>query len=256
MIQEGFTGSAEFIPLGRLVCRACEAGMNSALPVSLVLHRPSSSSMNSDHLAAARILWDYHRLNHELFPADGILVFGSNDLRVAEHAAQLFHRGQAPWILFSGSRGRMTQDWAETEAEAMARVAREGGVPEEAIFIENKATNTGENIRFARELLATQGITLSTAIVVQKPYMERRTIAALEVQWPEVSFLASSPALGFQDYCSGDLTPELVTSAMTGDFQRILDYPALGFASAQETTEEVMKAFDLLIAAGFTTQLR
>jgi uncharacterized SAM-binding protein YcdF (DUF218 family) len=212
--------------------------------------------MHSDHLAAARILWDYHRLNHELSPADGILVFGSNDLRVAEHAAQLFHRGQAPWILFSGARGRMTQDWPETEAEAMARVARECGVPEEAIFIENKATHTGENIRFARELLATRGITLSTAIVVQKPYMERRTIAALDVQWPEVSFRASSPALGFEDYCSGNLTPELVTSAMAGDLQRVLDYPALGFASAQEMPGEVINAFRLLVAAGFTAQLR
>jgi uncharacterized SAM-binding protein YcdF (DUF218 family) len=212
--------------------------------------------MHSEHLAAALVLWDYHRLNHDLSPADGILVFGSNDLRVAEHAARLFHDGLAPWILFSGARGRMTQDWAETEAEAMARVARECSVPEGAIFIENKATHTGENIRFARELLASKDVTLSTSIVVQKPYMERRTIAALDVQWPEVSFRASSPEFGFEDYCAGDLTPELVISAMAGDFQRILDYPALGFASAQETPEEVMDAFRVLVAAGFTAQLR
>jgi uncharacterized SAM-binding protein YcdF (DUF218 family) len=228
------------------------------VPLASGAHRPPQHfiSMHSDHLAAAHVLWDYHRLNHELLPADGILVFGSNDLRVADHAAQLFRDGLAPWILFSGARGRMTQDWAETEAEAMARVARECGVPEEAIFIENKATHTGENIRLARELLASQRIKISTAIVVQKPYMERRTIAALEVQWPDVSFRASSPTLGFVDYCAGDLTPELVSSAMAGDFQRILDYPALGFASAQKTPEEVMEAFRLLVAAGFTGQLR
>ncbi|MCW1925773.1 YdcF family protein [Luteolibacter arcticus] len=212
--------------------------------------------MHPDHLAAALVLWDYHQLHHELIPADGILVFGSNDLRVAGHAAELFHRGLAPWILFSGARGRMTQDWAETEAEAIARVARDCGVPEEVIFIENRATNTGENIRYSRELLASREIVLSTAIVVQKPYMERRTIAALDVQWPEVVFRASSPALGFADYCAGALTPELVTSAMTGDFQRIIDYPALGFASAQEIPAEVMDAFRVLVAAGYTGQLR
>jgi uncharacterized SAM-binding protein YcdF (DUF218 family) len=150
----------------------------------------------------------------------------------------------------------MTQEWAETEAGAMARVARECGVPEEAIHIEDRARNTGENIRFSRELLDARGIVLSTAIVVQKPYMERRTIAALEVQWPEVGFRASSPEMGFAEYCAGDLTQELVTAAMAGDFQRILDYPALGFASAQETPEEVMNAFRLLVAAGFTGQLR
>jgi uncharacterized SAM-binding protein YcdF (DUF218 family) len=213
-------------------------------------------SMHPDHFAAALVLWNYHQLHHKLSPADSILVFGSNDLRVAEQAAKLFHDGLAPWILFSGARGRMTQDWAETEAEAMAGVARECGVPEEATFIENRATNTGENIRFSRELLASRQIVLGEAIVVQKPYMERRTIAALDMQWPEVSFRASSPALSFEDYCTGALTPELVTSAMAGDFQRILDYPALGFASEQEVPEEVMGAFRVLVSAGFTAQLR
>lgn len=221
-------------------------------------HRPPLHfmSMHPDHLAAALVLWNYHQLHHELSLADGILVFGSNDLRVAGHAAKLFHEGLAPWILFSGARGRMTQDWPETEAEAMGRVARECGVPEEKIFIENQATNTGENIRFSRELLVSRGIVLNEAIVVQKPYMERRTIAALEVQWPEVRFRASSPALGFEEYCAGALTPELVTSAMAGDFQRILDYPALGFASVQETPQEVMDAFRVLVEGGFTAQLR
>lgn len=212
--------------------------------------------MSPDHLAAALVLWDYHRLNHEITPAEGILVFGSSDLRVAEHAADLFHRGLAPWILLSGARGRMTKDWPETEAEALARVARERDVPDDALLIENRATNTGENIRFSRELLAERGITLSTGILVQKPYMERRSIAALDVQWSEASFRASSPPMGFQEYCNGTLTPELVIAAMTGDFQRILDYPALGFASPQEVPEEVMRAYEVLVAGGFTAQLR
>ena len=212
--------------------------------------------MHPDHLAAALVLWDYHRLNHELAPSDGILVFGSNDLRVAAHAADLFHAGLAPWIHFSGARGRMTQHWPETEAAAMARVAREHGVPEAAILIEDRATNTGENIRFSRGLLANSGRSLSTAIIVQKPYMERRTIAALEVQWPEVDFLASSPPLDFHRYCTGELTPGLVAEAMTGDFQRILDYPALGFASEQPVPTAVMEAYLLLTASGLTGQLR
>ena len=128
---------------------------------------------------AVGVLWDYHRLGETLAPADGILVFGSNDLRVAEHAASLFHAGLSSWILFSGARGRMTQHWPETEAAAMARVAREAGVPESTILIEDRATNTGENIRFAQELLAAAGHAPVSAIVVQKPYMERRTRAAL-----------------------------------------------------------------------------
>lgn len=211
--------------------------------------------MSPDHLAAARILWDYHRLNHELLPADGILVFGSNDLRVAAHVAELFHRGLAPWILFSGARGRMTEHWPETEAEAMARVARELGVPDPAILIEARATNTGENIRFSRELLASRRIDLATAIVVQKPYMERRTIAALDVQWPDATFRASSPPFGFEEYLTPELPAALVLSAIVGDFRRILDYPALGFASEQEVPPEAMEAFRFLVGSGFEGQV-
>lgn len=212
--------------------------------------------MHPDHLAAALVLWDYHRLGHELVPSAGILVFGSNDLRVAAHAAELYHAGLAPWILFSGARGRMTEHWPETEAVAMARVAREHGVPDSSILIEDRATNTGENIRFSRELLAAAGIGLATAIVVQKPYMERRTIAALDVQWPEARFLASSPPLGFPGYLTPELPADLVLSAMVGDFQRILDYPALGFASEQEVPAEALESFHLLVASGFGGRLR
>lgn len=212
--------------------------------------------MHPDHLAAAFVLWAYHRLGHELVPSDGILVFGSNDLRVAAHAAELYHAGLAPWILFSGARGRMTEHWPETEAVAMARVAREHGVPESNIHIEDRATNTGENIRFSRELLAASGIRVSTAIVVQKPYMERRSIAALDVQWPEARFLASSPPLGFSEYLTPELPADLVLAAMVGDFQRILDYPALGFASEQEVPAEALEAFHLLVASGFGGRLR
>jgi len=86
--------------------------------------------------------------------------------------------------------------------------------------------------------------------------MERRSIAALDVQWPDASFRASSPPMGFQEYCSGAIPSDLVIAAMTGDFQRILDYPALGFASPQAVPEHVMQAYGRLVAAGFTTQLR
>ena len=205
---------------------------------------------------AAGVLWDYHRLGEGLVPADGILVFGSNDLRVAEHAAVLFHADLAPWILFSGARGRMTQAWQETEAAAMARVAGEVGVPESAILVEDRATNTGENIRFSQQLLAAAGHAPRSAIVVQKPYMERRTRAALEVQWPQLDILLTSPPLDFAAYCVGELTPELVIAAMVGDFQRILDYPALGFASKQAVPDEVREAFEVLVAAGYREQLR
>jgi uncharacterized SAM-binding protein YcdF (DUF218 family) len=218
--------------------------------------RALAAALAPEVRAAVETLWDYHRLGHVLEPAEIILVFGSSDLRVAAHAAELWHAGYAPRILFSGGRGRMTQGWTDTEAAAMARVAQGAGVPGNCVILEEKASNTGENIRFSRALLEALGLLPSTAIVVQKPYMERRTHAALEVQWPELVCIANSPAIGFSDYCSAELPADLVIAAVTGDFQRILDYPALGFASEQPVTSEAMAAYEVLVKAGYVGQLR
>jgi uncharacterized SAM-binding protein YcdF (DUF218 family) len=212
--------------------------------------------VKSNHHEAAELLWDYHRLKRSITEADGILVFGSNDLRVAEHAVALFEAGLGPWILFSGARGRMTQDWPETEAATMAGLARSRGVPAGCIFIEDRATNTGDNIRFSRELLSGSGQAPTRVIVVQKPYMERRTQAALDVQWPGVECMVSSPPGDLEGYCTDDLPLRLVIEAMVGDFQRILDYPALGFASVQVVPPPVLAAFQFLRDEGFDGQLR
>lgn len=204
----------------------------------------------------ALILWNYHQVHHEPVVSDLIFVLGSNDLRVADRAAALFHDGLAPLILFSGGTGRLTEGWTETEAEQFAARARDLGVPEEAILIENRSTNTGENIRFSRELLLEKGIDPRSILAVQKPYMERRVLAAMEVQWPGVSLRVTSPRLSFTDYSTEGISERLVIEAMVGDFQRILDYPALGFASAQEVPPTVMEAFENLRRQGFTGQLR
>jgi uncharacterized SAM-binding protein YcdF (DUF218 family) len=206
--------------------------------------------------ADAVILWNYHQVHHEPVVSDLIFVLGSNDLRVADRAAELFHQGLAPMILFSGGTGRLTEGWTETEAEQFAARARELGVPAETILIENRSTNTGENIRFSRELLLEKGLDPKSILAVQKPYMERRVLAAMEVQWPGVSLRVTSPRLSFTDYCTEEIPERMVIEAMVGDFQRILDYPALGFASEQEVPAEAMRAFECLRQQGFVGQLR
>ena len=55
---------------------------------------------------AIEILWDYHHVKQELHPAELIFILGSNDIRVAEYAAELYARKLAPLLLFSGGMGR------------------------------------------------------------------------------------------------------------------------------------------------------
>src|ERR1044071_7329940 len=99
-------------------------------------------------------VWDYLHVNHTLKKADCILVLGSHDLRVADRGAELYLQGWAPLLIFSGGLGNLTRHiWNEPEADQFARIALEKGVPADSILIENRSTNTGENIVFSRQLL-------------------------------------------------------------------------------------------------------
>ena len=100
-------------------------------------------------------VWAYHHLNHQLSHADAILVLCSHDTIVANRGAELSLEGWAPLLIFSGGLGSITSRlWQEPEADQFARIAIERGVPAEQILVENKSTNTGENIVFTRRLLA------------------------------------------------------------------------------------------------------
>lgn len=216
--------------------------------------------MTDEQLALAERLWEYHQLHQEPARADVILVLCSHDTIVAERGADLFLQGLAPWIVFSGGRGKITSRvFDEPEAELFARIARVRGVPAEAILTETRSTNTGENVAFTRALLGEHGLAPERFLLVQKPYMERRAYATFERVWPGKQVRVTSPRVSFREYLSRgtheQLAPEDVVSIMVGDLQRIREYPARGFQVPQEIPEDVWAAYETLVAAGFDRYL-
>ncbi|ADB39902.1 protein of unknown function DUF218 [Spirosoma linguale DSM 74] len=205
-------------------------------------------------------LWNYHHTNHPLTKADAILVLCSHDLRVAERGAELFLEGWAPLLIFSGGLGVITRFmWTEPEADMFARIAQDMGVPAEHILIENRSSNTGENVQFTRQLLAERKLEIDKFIVVQKPYMERRSFATFRKVWPEKQVIVTSPQDSFDDYLSTysnpELTPDDVISIMVGDLQRIKIYPEKGFQIPQEIPDDVWQAYEALVEAGYGRHL-
>jgi len=208
----------------------------------------------------AQTIWDYHRLGHALAPADVIFVLCSHDTSVAARGAQLWLEGWAPHLVFSGGLGAVTKRlWTEPEADQFARIAAAMGVPEDAILIENESTNTGENVQFTRRLLAAKGIDPERVIVVQKPYMERRSYATFEKVWPGKRVVVTSPQASFDEYLgrysNAALSADDVIAIMVGDLQRIRVYPAMGFQIEQEIPAAVWAAYEELVALGYDTHL-
>ena len=210
--------------------------------------------------ALAERVWCYHQLNHELSKADAILVLCSHDIAVAERGAQLFLEGWAPLLIFSGGQGSITRRlWQEPEADLFAGIALEMGVPNDRILVENRSTNTGENVVFTKRLLSERGIDPRSFIVVQKPYMERRSYATFKKVWPEKELVVTSPRVSLDEYLTkyshDSLSADDVISIMVGDLQRIRDYPERGFQIHQEIPQDVLQAFDELVRAGYDRHL-
>lgn len=209
-------------------------------------------SIDSD----ARLVWDYHHVGHVLAPADCIIVLGSHDTRVAERGAEVFGQGLAPLIVFSGNLGALTSGvWERPEAEIFADVAARAGVPRDKMLLETRATHTGENVDFSRRLLREQGREPRTAIAVQKPYMERRTLATFEQRWPELRVMVTSPQLDFDAYPNDLISREDVIHIMVGDFQRLFLYAQRGWSAPLQIPLGVMDAYRRLVEAGYTGRL-
>lgn len=204
----------------------------------------------------AQKIWDYHRLNQQLKRSDIILTLGSNDLRVAEYAANLYLQSWAPRLMFSGNAGALTRErFAGPEAEIFAEIALQKGVPPEAILIEPESTNSGENVIFSRRLLEQRGFDPESFILVQKPYMERRAYATFMKFWPGKSLIVTSPPIPFEEYPTDELPIDLVINIMVGDLQRISIYPQKGFQIEQEIPDDVWQAFETLVAQGYNRHL-
>ena len=213
-----------------------------------------------EYLEPLQVIWDYLCLKQEPREADCIVGFGNFNTDIARRAAQLYLDGYAPKILFTGGLGRNTEGLLpEPEAVRFAKVAVGCGVPEEDILIEDKSTNTKENINFTKALLEEAGIPMNHILGVHQPFMERRIKAAMGVYWPELDFSVTSPQVTIPEYLARakeqGISENASVSVIVGDFQRMDLYAKKGYQLPQEIPEKAWEAFRELVAMGYDRQL-
>lgn len=213
----------------------------------------------TEALSLARIIWDYHQVHHEAVPGDVIIAMGTNDLRVAEFAADLYRRGYGSTLVCSGGiahqHDMLATGWEKTEAEMFADVAGRCGVPRDRILLEDRSTNTSENLRFTRALLDQRGIAPRSVVIAVKPFMQRRVWSTLAVVWKEMPATLASPRMTLDEYFTPELDPEKIINIMMGDLQRLWIYGSKGWSAPQEIPQEVEEAYRRLSELGFTKHL-
>ena len=120
--------------------------------------------------ALAVYVYTYGQADHAA-QADVIVILGGGTeadgsaspatTRRVIHAAALYQRGLAPWLLCTGG---YTGNHPQSEARACADLAQRAGVPVAAILMEENSTSTEENAIETRKVLQTRN--LKTALVV------------------------------------------------------------------------------------------
>lgn len=213
-----------------------------------------------DYLQPLQVIWDYLGLHQEPAKADCIVGFGNFNTNIARRAAELYHQGYAPKILFTGGLGRNTEGLLpEPEAVRFAKVAVSCGVPACDIIVEDRSRNTKENIHFTRDKLIELGLPHNCILGVHQPFMERRITAAMGVYWPELNFRVTSPQVTISQYLEDagnqGITENAAISVIVGDFQRMDLYAKLGYQLPQYIPEEAWAAFHQLVALGYDKQL-
>ncbi|MCB5165991.1 YdcF family protein [Streptomyces bambusae] len=206
--------------------------------------------------ADAEALWDFHQMHHEPRPCSVLVGLGSHDLGVADATVDLYRRGMAPLIVFTGATSPTTRSrMPRGEAVHYRERALELGVPPQHVLVEPHARNTGENIRLSRDLLKEAGTHVDSVLLVSKPYEERRAYATALKLWPEVGVVSASSPMTLPEYVESIGDPNLVIDMLVGALQRLLLYPAQGFMAELPIPEAVQVAFQRLCQQGFTSRL-
>ncbi|MFC4945665.1 YdcF family protein [Pseudonocardia sp. GCM10023141] len=214
------------------------------------------ATLPDEYRADIATLWDFNQMHHELHPVDLGIGLGSHDLGVATYAAELYHRGMFPRIAFTGANAPTTVErFPRGEAVHYREHALTLDVPDDAILVEPRATHTGENIDFTRELTDAAGLTVGSIMLISRPYQQRRAYAMCRLRWPEVEVICASQRTPLDDYVAGIGDPDRVINMLVGDTQRVWVYAENGWSIDQDVPASVRTAYDHLVAAGFTQRV-
>lgn len=141
--------------------------------------------LNAEGTELLDACYDYLAEADEPEPSDLIFVFGGKTPARPILAADLYQRELAAQILVSGGNAIYAQDRATTEADIYAGIMLDAGVPPDAIIRETKSITVPDNIRVSLNLLDSMGQSVSSLILVNSPYTQRRGWAIFRKHLPD-----------------------------------------------------------------------
>ena len=155
-----------------------------------ILIKELQQALLSDHVSdeaeeLCLTTYDYLAEEDTLDTVDLIFVFGARTTARIEKAVELFKQGLARTILISGGGPHYAKDRSVSEAQQYAAYALARGIPASALLIEESSITIPDNVRSSLNLLDAQGLSYSSLIVVNSPYVQRRGYAHFKKYLPD-----------------------------------------------------------------------
>jgi len=167
---------------------------------------------------------DFLRLHQTPHRHSIIIALGNNDNRTALRAGQLYLDHYAPLMLVTGGIGERTYDRSVSEAQRFLFVISDHypQINPSSVILETKATNTGQNVVNSRVTLEKLSIKVSSALLVTKPFSERRAFHTFLKQWPQLSDLSiTSPQFSFEEYFDDKNSINFLATQLVNEIYKI-----------------------------------
>ena len=169
-------------------------------------------------------------------PAAAVIGFGHFDTRIPTRCAEAVLTGRAGWIFLTGGIGAGTADLKRPEGDVF-RDSLKLWFPSldgRRILVENRSTNTAENIRFLHAVWDEAGLTpllrQRGVILVATPVRMRRVLLTWKKLEPDIPAACWAPPVDWREesllYTARGMDLE---TQMRNEWERLVSYPAKGW---------------------------
>ncbi len=130
---------------------------------------------------------------------DAIFLPGGSHPEQPEHAAELYRKGYAKWLIPSGGISVKRDKWPgvqskadiynrnyQSDCEFFTDVLIKNGVSADAIIRENKSGHTRDNAFFSRKIIDEKEIKIKAALIICKAFHARRCLMLYQMAFPDV----------------------------------------------------------------------
>ena len=207
-----------------------------------------------------KLLYNFLAEHEQPEKTDLIVALGHFDLRIPQLAVHLFIEGFAPLLVLSGGTGAGSAGFNKPEADVFLDTIKKlyPGIDLTNIIVENKSTNTAENLRFTQDLLYRrnpeftflQGID-NVALITTPSRMLRARLTAGKV-FPEINYRSIPPDSDYDtDKKLYEENGQNFFIQLLGEIERLKQYPSLNYIDSYIIPDEVETAYANLKASQF-----